>query len=134
MLSPSFDRPDDRPTSPSEGYHAPQNLQHYAIYLDSRIRAYRDMKHDAVQVQSEHNRDMRLSKGVGQDMSSHSGGGSSKGGLQRGKTLAGRKLRVMTVEKGLLRETKAVQKQIDALVECRVRFQCCFDRQSWACN
>lgn len=33
----------------------------------------------------------------------------------------GRKLRVMTVEKGLLRETRVVQKMIDALVECRVR-------------
>ena len=27
----------------------------------------------------------------------------------------------MTVEKGLLRETKIVQKMIDTLVECRVR-------------
>jgi len=33
----------------------------------------------------------------------------------------GRKLRIMTVEKGLLRETKVVQKMIDALCECRVR-------------
>lgn len=33
----------------------------------------------------------------------------------------GRKLRVMTVEKGLLRETRVVQKMIDTLVECRVR-------------
>jgi len=32
----------------------------------------------------------------------------------------GRKLRVLTVEKGLLRETKTVQKMLDALVECRV--------------
>ncbi len=32
----------------------------------------------------------------------------------------GRKLRIMTVEKGLLRETKVVQKLMDALVECRV--------------
>jgi hypothetical protein len=39
----------------------------------------------------------------------------------RRKTLAGRKLRIMTVEKGLLRETKVVQKMIDALCECRVR-------------
>lgn len=29
----------------------------------------------------------------------------------------------MTVEKGLLRETKAVHRMIDALVECRVRLQ-----------
>lgn len=37
--------------------------------------------------------------------------------------MSGRKLRVMTVEKGLLRETKVVQKMVDALVECRVRPQ-----------
>jgi len=32
----------------------------------------------------------------------------------------GRKLRSMTVEKGLLRETRVVHRMIDALVECRV--------------
>jgi hypothetical protein len=102
-------------------------MQHYAIYLDARIRAYRDMKHDAVKVQSEHNQDMRLSRSTEQEFghtmknSRSKPAPSSSGGLQRGKTLAGRKLRVMTVEKGLLRETKAVQKQIDTLVECRVR-------------
>lgn len=46
---------------------------------------------------------------------------ASGGGVQRSKTVAGRKLRVMTVEKGLLRETKIVQKMVDSLVECRVR-------------
>lgn len=46
---------------------------------------------------------------------------TSSSGVQRSKTMAGRKLRIMTVEKGLLRETKTVQKMIDALVECRVR-------------
>ena len=45
----------------------------------------------------------------------------SSGGVQRSKTMAGRKLRVMTVEKGLLRETKIVQKMVDSLVDCRVR-------------
>jgi len=39
----------------------------------------------------------------------------------RSKTIMGRKLRVMTVEKGLLRETKAVHHMIGSLVECRVR-------------
>jgi hypothetical protein len=39
--------------------------------------------------------------------------------LQRSKTLAGRKLRSMTVEKGLLRETRAVHRMIDTLVACR---------------
>ncbi|KAH9173003.1 hypothetical protein EDB89DRAFT_2069233 [Lactarius sanguifluus] len=40
-----------------EGYNAPKNLQHYALYLDTRIRSYRrgyrDLKHDAIRVQSE---------------------------------------------------------------------------------
>jgi hypothetical protein len=39
--------------------------------------------------------------------------------LQRSKTLAGRKLRSMTVEKGLLRETRAVHRMLDTLVACR---------------
>lgn len=47
-------------------------------------------------------------------------GSASNGSLGRSKTIAGRKLKVMTVEKGLLRETKIVQKQIDALLECKV--------------
>jgi phosphatidylinositol-binding clathrin assembly protein len=42
--------------------------------------------------------------------------------VSRSKTIMGRKLRSMTVEKGLLRETKVVHKMIDTLVECRVCF------------
>lgn len=109
------------------GYNTPQNLQHYAIYLDSRIRAYRDLKHDVVRVQAESNRDMRNSTAMEETGYSTrtrgggGGGGSSSNGPTRSKTISGRKLRVMTVEKGLLRETKAVQRTIDALVECRVR-------------
>lgn len=103
------------------GYNAPQNLQHYATYLDSRIRAYRDLKHDAVRVQAESNRDMRNTNSIEEDMAYRGDRGTGKG-PQRSKTVMGRKLRVMTVEKGLLRETKAVQRMIDSLVECRV---CC---------
>jgi phosphatidylinositol-binding clathrin assembly protein len=97
-------------------------MQHYAIYLDARIRAYRDLKHDAIAVQSEANRDFRMSLNVDaeQGRSQRPTKPAASSGVQRSKTLAGRKLRVMTVEKGLLRETKAVQKQIDTLVECRV--------------
>jgi phosphatidylinositol-binding clathrin assembly protein len=112
-------------------------LQNYATYLDARIRAYRDLKHDAIRVQSETNRDMRNSAAVEEDKqidyerkgrfgrrkgrdSDEGAGGLSGSGPQRSKTIAGRKLRVMTVEKGLLRETKIVQKQVDALVETRV--------------
>lgn len=105
-----------------EGYNAPQNLQHYAIYLDSRIRAYRDLKHDAIRVQAESNRDLRVNNSIEEDMaySSAPKSASTKSkGPQRSKTIMGRKLRVMTVDKGLLRETKTVQTMIDTLVECR---------------
>lgn len=130
------------------GYNAPENLQNYATYLDTRIRAYHDLKHDAIRVQSETNRDLRNSQAIeegrianGEKAPSTKStrrrfGGSKKEpveeipvstGVQRSKTVAGRKLRVMTVEKGLLRETKIVQKMIDALVECRV----CYVLPSW---
>ncbi|KIK20135.1 hypothetical protein PISMIDRAFT_106333 [Pisolithus microcarpus 441] len=105
-----------------EGYHAPQNLQHYALYLDSRIRAFRELKHDAIRVQSETNRDMRVNNSIEEDMAYTTAPRTSSTkskGPQRSKTVMGRKLRVMTVEKGLLRETKTVQKMIDSLVECR---------------
>lgn len=52
-------------------------------------------------------------------------------GPSRSKTIAGRKLRVMTVEKGLLRETKAVHNMIDTLVECRVRILNLLSRLFW---
>ncbi|KAG2141245.1 ANTH domain-containing protein [Suillus clintonianus] len=107
-----------------EGYNAPQNLQHYAIYLDSRIRAYRDLKHDAIRVQAESNRDMRVNNSIEEDMAYSSAPAQKSASTksrapQRSKTIMGRKLRVMTVDKGLLRETKTVQTMIDTLVECR---------------
>ena len=113
-------------------------MQNYAVYLDARIRAYRDLKHDAIRVQSESNRDMRNSAAIEEDRQTEqqqerkrfgrrrerdsNEGAHASSGPQRSKTIAGRKLRVMTVEKGLLRETKVVQKMIDSLVECRVRY------------
>ncbi|KAL1712480.1 ANTH domain-containing protein [Schizophyllum commune] len=110
-----------------EGYQAPQNLQHYAIYLDSRIRAFSELKHDAIRVQAENNRDMRNSHVVDDELGINVSKYKAKSerskpasaGVSRSKTVMGRKLRVMTVEKGLLRETKAVHRMIDALVECR---------------
>ncbi|KAK2463621.1 hypothetical protein APHAL10511_004372 [Amanita phalloides] len=107
-----------------DGYAAPKNLQHYAIYLDSRIRAYRELKHDAIRVQAENNRDLRNSLSIEEDVQRNikekeRTKGNTNNGPQRSKTLMGRKLRSMTVEKGLLRETRIVQKMIDALVECR---------------
>jgi hypothetical protein len=108
------------------GYAVPENIQHYALYLDSRIRAYHDLKHDAVRVQSESNRDMRNSQSIEEDTrrsrsNKKTTPNFTSSGPTRSKTIMGRKLRVMTVEKGLLRETKAVHRMIDALVECRVR-------------
>ena len=100
------------------GYPLPENLSNYAAYLETRARAYRDLKHNAIRVQSENNRDRHLS------MAGGSGSGdrlSNIGQPSRSKTVMGRKLRVMTVEKGLLRETKIVQKQVDALLGWRVR-------------
>ncbi|KAH7885870.1 ANTH domain-containing protein [Phlebopus sp. FC_14] len=105
-----------------EGYNAPQNMQLYALYLDSRIRAYRELKHDAIRVQAETNRDMRVDHSIEEDKAYTTAPKTSSTkskGPQRSKTIMGRKLRVMTVEKGLLRETKVVQKMIDSLVECR---------------
>ena len=107
------------------GYATPQNLQVYALYLDSRIRAYKELKHDAVKVQDESNRDLRTSASIEEDR--HPPNQKVRFAKQsttslptRSKTIMGRKLRSMTVEKGLLRETKVVHGMIDALVECRV--------------
>ncbi|KAI9456896.1 ANTH domain-containing protein [Russula earlei] len=111
-----------------EGFDAPTNLQHYAMYLDSRIRAYRELKHDAIRVQSETNRDLRISMSLGEEdprvdrrypPEENPDDFEPSGSAARRKTIMGRKLRVMTVEKGLLRETKVVQNMMDSLVECR---------------
>ena len=106
------------------GYSAPKNLQHYATYLDSRIRAYRELKHDAIRVQAENNRDLRNSMSIEEDghrfKKEKDRAKNASNGPQRSKTIMGRKLRSMTVEKGLLRETRIVQKMIDTLAECRV--------------
>ncbi|KAK4689447.1 hypothetical protein P7C73_g665, partial [Tremellales sp. Uapishka_1] len=73
------------------------NIGTYASYLDSRIKAYRDLKHDLVSVQTESN---RRSTGLG---------AGSKA----------RRLRHLAVEKGLLREVKQVQVVIESLIKCR---------------
>ncbi|KAI5118683.1 hypothetical protein M0805_003620 [Coniferiporia weirii] len=103
-----------------EGYDTPKNLQNYSIYLDSRIRTYKDLKHDPVRVQTDSNRDIRVENSVEASRSSDTHKPVNR--PQRSKTIMGRKLRSMTVEKGLLRETKAVQRTIHALVECRFYF------------
>ncbi|KAF9778401.1 ANTH-domain-containing protein [Thelephora terrestris] len=108
-------RQDDKTDDLRPGYNAPENLSNYATYLDTRIRAFRDLKHDAIRVQSETNRDLRNSAAIEDDALRRNGAPLS----DRRKTIIGRKLRIMTVEKGLLRETKVVQRMVDALCECR---------------
>lgn len=39
-----------------EGYSPPSSLGQYANYLDTRIRSWRECKHDLVRVQTESNR------------------------------------------------------------------------------
>jgi len=95
------------------GHFLSENLSSYAAYLECRIRAYRDLRHDIIKVQNETNREERLS------------GSENRGaGTSRSQNTSGKKLRQMTVEKGLLRETKIVQRQIDALLQCKVRTNC----------
>lgn len=46
-------------TSPGqswEGFTPPTNMGMYAMYLDVRIRAFKDLKHDFVRTQAESNR------------------------------------------------------------------------------
>jgi hypothetical protein len=86
--------------------------------MEARIKAYANLKHDAIRVQSESNRDHRASE---DGWAGRKGGSSgANGGITRSKTMAGRKLRQMSVEKGLLRETKIVQKMVTALLACKV--------------
>ncbi|WVQ83725.1 hypothetical protein IAT38_005869 [Cryptococcus sp. DSM 104549] len=80
-----------------DGYMPPASMGSYAVYLEWRIRGYRELKYDVVRVQAESN---RRSDGMG---------ANSKA----------RRLRHLPVEKGLLREVKQVQKMLDCLIDCK---------------
>lgn len=45
-----------------EGFSPPSNMGMYAIYLDTRIKCFKDLKHDFVRTQAESN---RRSEGAG---------------------------------------------------------------------
>jgi hypothetical protein len=95
-----------------EGYSATKTLQTYAIYLEARIVAYKNLRHDPIRVQSENNSNrMSMAGGAG------AGGGGSGGAGGRA-----RKLNSLTVDKGLLREVREVQKIVGCLIQCRVSF------------
>ncbi|PWN48452.1 ANTH-domain-containing protein [Violaceomyces palustris] len=76
-----------------QGYDAPQSISAYAQYLDERIRAYRELKHDVIR-----SSDSARTKGKG-------GSGSNR-------------LRRLTVEKGLLREVAITQKVANTVLQC----------------
>ncbi|WVF67385.1 hypothetical protein IAT40_002141 [Kwoniella sp. CBS 6097] len=80
-----------------EGFTPPASMSTYAAYLDSRIKCFKEIKHDLVRAQAESN---RRSDGLG---------AASKS----------RRLRHLPVEKGLLREVKHVQKILDTLIQCK---------------
>jgi hypothetical protein len=88
----------------------------YGEYIDVRIRAFKDLKHDLVRVQTESN---RRSDGLG-------AGCELSLSLCRRDTAddlaKARRLRHLAVDKGLLREVKAVQRILDSLIRCRVSF------------
>jgi hypothetical protein len=84
----------------------------YGEYIDVRIRAFKDLKHDLVRVQTESN---RRSDGLGAGCKLF----VSVQGTADGSAKA-RRLRHLAVDKGLLREVKAVQRILDSLIRCRV--------------
>lgn len=101
----------------------------YAHYLQTRITAYKELKHDVVRVQAENNRASiyrNQTEGVsGQSVSVHpferpSHRLSRIVWVYHFDAERARKLKSLTVEKGLLRETQQVQKVIDSLVKCEV--------------
>ncbi len=85
------------------------HVSSYAAYIDVRVKAFRDLRHDTIRIQNENNREERMN-----------GGGDGGRPSNASSAPRAKKLRQLTVEKGLLRETKGVQRQIDALLQCKV--------------
>lgn len=85
----------------------------YGEYIDVRIRTFKDLKHDLVRVQTESN---RRSDGLGAGCKLLLSGTT----FELTSSAKARRLRHLAVDKGLLREVKAVQRILDALIRCRV--------------
>jgi len=85
----------------------------YGEYIDVRIRTFKDLKHDLVRVQTESN---RRSDGLGAGCKLS----CCRCRVKTDKLAKARRLRHLAVDKGLLREVKAVQRILDALIRCRV--------------
>ncbi|PWN90690.1 ANTH-domain-containing protein [Acaromyces ingoldii] len=76
-----------------QGQDAPRTMSNYAAYIDERIRAYRDLRHDVIR-----SGDSARTRG-GADATTH-------------------RLRRLTVEKGLLREVAISQRVCSRLLDC----------------
>ncbi|KAE8243904.1 hypothetical protein A4X06_0g6062 [Tilletia controversa] len=87
--------------SPS-GYTPPRSLTVYAQYIDTRVRAYRELRRDVIR-----SADSRPANGDG------ASGARSGSGLS-----GGQRLRRLKVEKGLLREVNITQKVMNAVLAC----------------
>ena len=107
------------------------------MYLESRIHGYKALKHDPIRVQSENNRKSQYEGSSGESLCSLTRGrtlsfvggrGRVEAGFEGGwvvrpaGSFAGRtgKLNSLTVDKGLLREVREVQKIVACLIQCRV--------------
>ena len=80
-------------TAPTSASNAPRIVKAYASYLDDRVRAYRELRHDVIRSSD----------------SSRNGGGATSNRLRR-----------LNVEKGLLREVGITQKVGNAILNCDV--------------
>lgn len=82
----------------SVGYDAPRMLAPYAAYIDERIKAYKQLQRDPIRT-------------------SDSGGRSRSSSNASEGSGSGQRLRRLTVEKGLLRETAVAQKVCNRLLD-----------------
>jgi len=80
----------------------PPTLSSYSTYIDDRIRAYRELRHDVIR------------------STESSGSGMRGGGAGDGRGEHANRLRRLTVEKGLLREIGITQKVGNAVLKCSV--------------
>ena len=96
-------------------------MSSYAKYLDSRIAAFKILKHDVVRVQNESNRRSDGQSGACELLALF--GSTPNPDIYELKLTfqaKARRLRHLSVEKGLLREVKAIQRVLDSLVLCKV--------------
>lgn len=101
---------------PFEGYAAPTNMGMYAMYLDVRIKCFKDLKHDYVRTQTESN---RRSDGLGANCESLRLISTSAvcSGDDRGRALEGSIMRIaQALSRGLSFVPWGVEEKYGSLV------------------